>query len=308
MPINSFEDDELESIPVQKPAATPQAAAAAATPAPAATTTKSPAPPAPPKQTAAADFDGDDDEPKKAASAEEGDGGEEADTDFNDQSLYARPNALPRCRPDKDKAARFAIIKDFKMKKARSHFVEIGTGKETKKGTYRCLVKVGADDTGWCCEKLKEDSAVHVAALVLRYTNADDKTGKYSPIVDAAGNKSYPPISWELQFVDLSQFNVKQIAKLPDEDSDPYSIDIIMTRSDRAFGYEFNGASAQARWLKNPELVAEVTAAAEKLMKDNGKALEAKLGKKLDLQGWKALLSGLAKGGEEAKLENVDDL
>jgi hypothetical protein len=309
MAINSF-DDELDDVKPQQTAKPTAQAAAAAAPAqaatPAASTAKQPpTPPAPPKQVASDDFD--EDEPKKTASAEDDDADSDCDTDFDDEKLYSRPNALPRCRPEKDKAARFAFVGGVKMKTAKSHFVEIGQGKETKKGTYRCLSKVGSDEQGWCCDKLKEDGAVHVAALVVRYTNANPVTGKYDPIIDAAGNKTAPPIAWELQFVDLSQFNMKQIKKLPDEDATPYDIDIIMTRSDRAFGYEFNRAAAQARWKKNPELVKEVNEAVEKLMKDNGKRLEAKLGKKLDLLGWKALLSG-AKVHEEPKIDNIDDI
>jgi hypothetical protein len=204
-------------------------------------------------------------------------------------------------RPDKGQAKRIAFIKSVTMKSAKSHFVEIGTGKDIKQGTYRCLSQIGSDEQGFCCQKLGKDGQIHIAALVIEYTNADPKTGKYVKGADG----SVPPIEWKLGFVDLSGFNMKQIRKLPDEEQTPYDIDIIMTHADRAFGYEFNRASPRARWLQNPELVKEVEAAAERFR--DGKTLIGKLGKRLSPIEWKALLSGAALG-EEAKLENMEEL
>src|SRR5208337_4871738 len=156
---------------------------------------------------------------------------ENLDTDFDDEKVYARTGQLNQCRPDKGKAARYAFIPKewIAPQTAKSHFVETGNGKEAKKGRYRCLTSMGADaDPQYCCVTLDEDGAVEVVALVVRYTNADPVTGKYEK--DANGN--FPPIEYEIQFVRLSQFNMRQIKKLPDEDSNPFKIDIVMTHSD----------------------------------------------------------------------------
>ena len=151
---------------------------------------------------------------------------------------------------------------------------------------------------------LDEDGAVEVVALVVRYTNADPVTGKY----EKNGDGQFPPIEYEIQFVRLSQFNMRQIKKLPDEDKSPFDIDIVMTHSDgRAFGYEFNRKSNVPRWTLNPELVAEIKASAQKFLKDGGKILKSKLGQKLNEAEWKLLLSG-KKVGQDSKLEAVDDL
>lgn len=290
MAMQTFEDDELNDV---KPATATKANAAAAA---------QPAQSQPKQQQAAAteDFE-DESKPATAAKADE-DNSDIHDTDFDDEKVYSRPGVINRVRPDKGKAVRIAFIKSVKMKSAKSHFVEVGSGKDAKKGTYRCLIPVGDDTRGYCCTKLDEDSDIHIAALVLKYTNADATTGKYSKNADG----SVPPIEWELGYVDLSGFNMKQIKKLPDEDQTPYDIDIIMTHAEgRAFGYEFNRASNKARWLQNPELVKEVEAAADRFR--DGKTLIAKLGKKLNPIEWKALLSGVS-GAEEAKLENMDEL
>jgi len=290
MAMQTFEDDELDNVKPAAPAARPTAAAAAA-----AAPAQAHQPKQQPRQAVADDFD--DDAPK--AKPEE-DNSDIHVTDFDDEKVINRPGQLNRVRPEKGRARRVAFVKSVKMVSTKSHFVEIGTGKDLKQGTYRCLSLIGSDDQTYCCAKLQKDSVIHIAALVLLYTNADPTTGKY--VKGADGH--VPPIQWELGYVDLSGFNMKQIRKLPDEDQTPYDIDIIMTHADRAFGYEFNRASNKARWLQNPELVKEVEAACERFR--DGKTLISRLGKKLNLIEWKALLSGAS--GEEAKLDNMDEL
>jgi len=49
----------------------------------------------------------------------------------------------------------------------------------------------------------------------------------------------------------------------------------------------------------------EVKAAAQKFIKDNGRKLRSKLGQKLNLTEWKALLS---KRVGESKIENLEEL
>jgi hypothetical protein len=289
MAMQTFEDDELDEVKPAASAARPAAATAAAA---------APAPAQQRRQPVQDDID--ESAPPKTAKPEE-DNSDIHVTDFDDEKVINRPGQLNRVRPDKGRAVRIAFIKLVRMVSAKSHFVEIGTGKDTKQGTYRCLSPIGNDDPVYCCQKLQKDSTIHIAALVLVYKNADPTTGKYAKGADG----HVPPIQWELGYVDLSGFNMKQIRKLPDEDQTPYDIDIIMTHADRAFGYEFNRASNKARWLANPELVKEVEAAAERFK--DGKTLISRLGKRLSPIEWKALLSGVS-GGEEAKLEDMNDL
>lgn len=298
--MQTFEDDDLTNVAAPAAAAAPAPAktvapaAAAAAPAPAQTK------PAAASAPAAKKADLDDEEVKPAAKAS-GTDDDVHDTDFDDEKVMARPGQINRVRPDKGKAVRLAFVKTVRMKTAKSHFIEIGSGKDEKKGTYRCLIEVGHEEQGYCCQKYGKDSTIHIAALVIVYKNADPVTGKYTKQADG----TFAPIQWELGYVDLSGFNMKQIKKLPDEESTPYDIDIIMTHADgRAFGYEFNRASSKARWLQNPELVAEVEAAAERFK--DGKTLSSKLGKRLTPLEWKALLGGV--GGEEAKLDNMEEL
>jgi hypothetical protein len=232
---------------------------------------------------------------------------DDMDTNFDDESVYSTPKQFNQCRPGKKgEAARFAFVDFVGMKKGKKHFCEVGVGKEAKRMTVRCLVPVGVHEQGYCCQKLNEDGDLSVIALVLRYTNADVTTGKYKVATDDQGNKVMPAIAWELQWIALSSYNMQQIKKLPDEDQDPYAIDIIMTHTNRAFGYEFSRATNQALWKRNSALVEEVKAAAERYK--DGKQLVAKLGKKLDMTGWKALLSGATIGAEDAKLDNMLEL
>jgi len=257
------------------------------------------------KQTPVASKEEDfEDESKPVSSAKSEDTSDIHDTDFDDEKVLSRPGVLARIRPGKDgnpKAVRLAFIKSVKMKSAKSHYVETGSGKEIKKVNYRCLIPIGDDTRGYCCNKLDLDATIHIAALVLVYRNADPNDGKYKK----GPNGEVPPIIWELGYVDLSGFNMKQIKKLPDEESSPFDIDIIMTSAEgRAFGYEFNRASAKARWLQNPELVKEVEAACERFQ--DGKTLISKLGKKLNAIEWKALLSGGS--SDSSKLEDLDEL
>jgi hypothetical protein len=250
-------------------------------------------------QPAAAKVADEDETPKSKADDEN------LDTDFDDEKVYARLGQINQCRPEKGKAARFAFCPKewIAPQTAKSHFVPTGNGKEAKKGRYRCLTAMGADaDPQYCCVTIPEDGAVEVVALVIRYMNADPESGKYVKNADG----QFPPVEFEIQFVRLSQFNMRQIKKLPDEDSTPFGIDLVMTRTDRAFGYEFNRKSNTPRWLHDPAIAAAVKAAAQKFVKDGGKILRSKLGTKLNITEWKALLSG--KGGAEGKINDVEEL
>ena len=289
---------------VAAPAAQPQATPVAQPQAAAAT--------APAKTKTVTEDELDEPTPKAAAAGHKGTKGnapaaaadeDDLDVEFGDDKLATRPNMLNRCRPsEKGKAVRFALLPFIKPKSAKNHFVEL----PGKKLTARCLTPANSPDAGYCCAKLGEDGELHVAALVIRYTNADSKTGGYD---------KGAVIEWEVQYVDLTRSNYRAVSHLIDEmvEDNPnvsvYDIDIVMKHDpDRAFGYQFQRISQKARWKQNPELVAEVKAAAEKFTKEDGKILKGRLGKKLTLQEWKALLSGVAAGAEEARLDDVEDL
>ena len=288
-------DEDFDNLPTTPKTTTTGSAAA---PAPAAS-----APVAAPKPATA---------PVTAASAVEEDDSttvndnESLDTDFDDEKVYARPGQLNQCRPEKGKAARFAFVPKewIAPQTSKGHFVETpGKDGKIQKQRIRCLTPMGNEaEQQYCCLTLEKDGEISVVALVVRYTNADSTSGKYEK--DASGN--FPPVEFEIQFVRLSQFNMRQIKKLPDEDSNPFKIDIVMTHSEgRAFGYEFNRKSNVPRWTLDPQVAAAVKAAASRFL--DGKALRSKLGTKMNEIEWKALLSG-KKVGNDATLGNVDEL
>jgi hypothetical protein len=294
MPMQMQFDDEFENIPVTPKTTAPQSAAAAA-PAPAAS-----APPRQPpaKATAAAV---EEDSPKGTTV----DDNENLSTDFDDEKVYARPGQLNQIRPDKGKAVRFAFVPKewIAPQTAKSHFVEMTKDGKPFKIRVRCLTPMGNEaEWAYCCTALEKDGDVVVAALVIHYTNANPVTGKYDK--DSKGN--FPPIEFEIGFVRLSSFNMRQIKKLPDEDKTPFDIDIVMTNADsRAFGYEFNRKSNTPRWTLDPEVAAKVKTAAQRFL--DGKALRSKLGQKLNEIEWRALLSG-KKIGSDSTLGNVEEL
>jgi hypothetical protein len=275
-----FTDDELEDLPVAKSTHTTTATATAKAP--------------------AKDESEDEDIPVKTAASKPShvttDEDENLDVGFGDQKLMSKGDGLNRIRPDKNKVARFALLPFISPKKGFSHFVDT----KDKKGTFRCAPTKGEDEIPYCCGKLDEEGMMHVVALAIHYTNADAKTGIY---------EKGQPIEWEVGYIDLSRSNYRAVSNLAPEDSDVYSIDIVMSKKDSGIGYEFVLRSAKAKWKQNPELAAEVEAAAQKFIKDGGKKLIGKLGRKLTVAEWKIMLSGLqAASGKEASLEDIEDL
>jgi hypothetical protein len=214
------------------------------------------------------------------------------DVSFDDDKFAAKGDGLKRIRAEKNRAARFSILDVIQLKAGKSHFID-------SKGTYRCLTPMDANAVNeYCCEKLAKEGALHVVGLAVEYTNADPSTGKYKPET---------PIEWEIGYVDMSAANYHSIKKLPEEEQTVFDIDIIMTRNNRAFGYDFNKAS-KARWKLNPELKEEVLAAAKRFTRDNGAKLVAKLGRHATAMEWKTLLAGQAAGADAANLDEMDDL
>jgi hypothetical protein len=222
--------------------------------------------------------------------------------EFGDQKLISRSDGLDRIRPDKDKVVRFALLPFLKGKDGKplaligkSHFLD----KVEKKGTYRCA-PAKDNETPFCCAKLDQAGMIHVVALAIHYTNADAKTGSYEKGV---------PVEWQIGYVDLSRSNFRSVSGLAPEDSSVYDIDIVMSKKTSGIGYEFVLRSTKAKWSLNPELAAEVEAEAQQFIKDGGKKLNSKLGRKLSLIEWRALLSGHQAGsGKEASLEDIEDL
>ena len=93
---------------------------------------------------------------------------------------------------------------------------------------------------------------------VLHYVNADKGSGRYAN--DANG--LLLPMEWELRYVSFRPLEVRQIRRLPDDNQNPFDIDIIRTISNTGIGYEFSRASNKARWKANRGVVQEVERAA----------------------------------------------
>lgn len=271
MALQNFED-ELDNIsPVKTPATT--------------TTAK-------PTTTKVTVEDDGDDVPSAKSTAAANDVDDNLDVQFGDEKLMRKGDGLNRVRPaEKGKVVRFALLPYIAPKSAKNHFID-------EKGTYRCLT--GKDgEQAFCCKKMGKDGAFHVVALVLKYTNADSKTGKI---------EKGQPLEWEIGFVDLSRANYAQVSRLPEEEQSVYDIDIVMTHADRAFGYEFNKISSRARWKMNPELTAQVEEAAQIFVRDGGKKLIGKLGKKATVQEFQTMLNKPGANADDASLDDVDNL
>ena len=282
--MKQFDNDELDELPV----------ASVSTKSKPTTTSHVATPRATPKD----ELDDDDTPPvvKSNSKASADDDDENLDIEFGDQRFMTKGDGLNRIRPDKDKVVRFALLPFLSPKSAKSHFVD----SKDKKGTYRCAPVKSEDEIPYCCQKLDDEGAQHVVALALHYTNADPKTGTY---------EKGTPIDWEIGYVDLSRSNYRSVSGLAPEDSSVYDIDIVMSKKTSGIGYDFVAKSLKAKWKLNPELAAEVEAVAQKFVKDGGKKLISKLGRKLSVIEWRALLSGVqAASGKEASLADIDDL
>ena len=211
---------------------------------------------------------------------------EDDDCEFGDTKLMRKTDGLDRVRPAKGDAVRFAILPGFKPKKAMNHYID-------KKGTYRCLTS--EEGEGICCKQLGA-ADLHIAALVVHYTNANTKTGKYSP--------DQTDTEFEIKYVYLSRTNFADISALVQEDERPEDFDIVMTHRENGVGYKMARISKEARWKKHKAVVAAVTEAAEKF--EDGVLLTKKLGKKINAIEWKQLLSTLDGSAEEEDGDNSD--
>jgi len=200
------------------------------------------------------------------------------DFEFGDEKLMYRGDGLDRLRPEKGSASRFAIVPFLKTKKAHNHYID-------KKGTFRCTTS--DEGEGLCCKSLGKPNLQFVA-VVVHYTNANSKTGKYTKEVEAT--------EYEIKYVNLSQTNFSDISALVQEDEHVTGFDIVMTHRENGIGYKFSRASSEARWKKKG-LTDEIKAACAKF--EDGVLLTKKLGKRLSPLEWKALISSIGSDGDE---------
>jgi len=115
-----------------------------------------------------------------------------------------------------------------------------------------------------------------IIVQIVHYLNADPVTGKYEKNIRDANEFK---IEWQIRHLCLTQFEMRQILRLRDEDQTPFDIDIIMSPAEgRAFGYEFNRASNKARWKHNPEVAEQVEKAAVVAANAFAARLEGKAG------------------------------
>lgn len=222
---------------------------------------------------------------------------EELDCDWNDESLMRKKDPLPRIRPDKGKAVRFAILPFVKPKRAFNHYID-------KKGTFRCLST--EDSEGVCCTSGKAGNAnLSIVALAAKYVNCDPKTGKYD------GKYKVTDTECEIGHVSLSRSNYTAINKLVEdevtasgESESVFDFDIIMTHNETTgIGYTLARASRTPRWKKDEAVSTELEEAAKPFL--DGKLLTSRLGRKQSAIEWKALLASLD-GGEGEDGDNED--
>jgi hypothetical protein len=310
--------DELDDLPVTKAAAAPVKSAA--------TMEEEDDPKASMKKTSAS-----------ASAAPAAGDDEDLTVEFGDRELMKKTGLLERLRPEKGKVVRFALLTDFvKAQMAFTHYID-------KKGTYRCMVdklkrtpihkcftcgKVAIDDPqkgfkkecvcptsifgdpdaeGFCCKKLKEASERQFVALAVYYKNAGTEDG---------GLEKGVALDWEIRYVQLTQANFRAISRLIEEEVvDPSGqtrpgtvndMDIVMSHADKAFGYEFHKKAPRPRFRQNPELLAEVKEKLKPYL--DGVKLKNRLGRTVTDLEFKALLSSLAAGSEDAKLGDVESL
>jgi hypothetical protein len=117
-----------------------------------------------------------------------------------------------------------------------------------------------------------------VVVPIIRYTNADPTTGKYTKTPDG----TFPDIEWEIRYLYATRDDLREIKKLPDDKQAPCDIDIVMTWSPRSITMKHGGPSGpiygiervsnHARWKKDPAVVAEVEAAIKQIHPDRAEA------------------------------------
>lgn len=115
----------------------------------------------------------------------------------------------------------------------------------------------------WNKEEFRSADSPVETVLVLVYLNADPLTGSYTMTTDAAGNKTAPPVEYELARLQLSapdqwHLNALTYAGKSWHDCD-YSVGINEDHEQK----EFYRMSSRARWTTDPDLVKAVEAERE---------------------------------------------
>ena len=303
-------DDELIDLVPAKPQAAPSATVAATVqPAPQQQAAAQAAPAPQPQAAPASRMEVDDiDIPhqqhqpqqggsKAAASKEEAADFAGEEVDWGDAEIMKRGDGLDRIRPEKksDKVIRLALLPFLgRPHGCRTHFVATREGKRQ----YVCMGRNEGTPPriafipGLCCKHLDEEGRYHCISLALQYTNSDPdvldpRSGNYA--------KGYSgPIEFKIGFLDLSRPNFRSVTNLIEEGASIYDYDLVMVLNGNK--YEFHIKARTPRWRTSPELAKAVEEACHPFVQDGGRKLYRRLGKRLSILEWKALLSGLAAG------------
>lgn len=283
--MKQFHDDELIDIPMQPRQAAPRQQQQPQQPQPPEDFSSGPASSPQPQHRLTLNDDvpvGPQAEPRQQPKAGDACGEE---VGWGDRTTMRMGDGLERIRPDEgsDKAVRFALLPFLRPRRARVHWVLVGTGKSPR----LCLAQ--GDAPGWCCTRPGEEGRYRVVVLALCYTNANPKGG-YTKLPDG----SIPPIAWKVRCLDLSPSNYRKISELPEDDASPYDYAMSMVNT----RYEIS-IKTRALWKADPEVC--------KAVADGGVKLGRKLGKKMSLGEWKTLLSGAAPSSD-ASLDDMGDL
>ena len=233
------------------------------------------------------------------------------DVDFGDEALMAKGDGFDKIMPpdnDKTRVVRVCLLTDVvKPKRDHIHFV-------TNKGSFRCNSlrddKFMVTKQAICCKALdadeKQKAQLTVACLAVWYKNADPTTGKYTKKKDKQGNEYIDPVEYEIGWVKLSRSAYRRVTRLIPEDRKPHEIDLLISHKD-PIGFEYSVITQDARFRKNPELLAEILEASEPFL--DGKKLTSKLGKKITDLEFAAMFSGkAASSSAKAQVDDVSDL
>ena len=204
--------------------------------------------------------------------------------DEANQEYLKSEDFLPVIQIEKNQVARFAFAPGFKLKHAKVHYLE-------GHGSFRCIST--KDKQAVCCQKAGKPKDRFVG-LVIRYQNADPKTGKF------ANNDTKPEIA--IEAVRLSRANYRDINEAIEEGQSVYDIDLKMRHDEsRSFGYRFTRIAPTPRWKM---IESELPALLEPYK--DGTKLASRLGKTLNSVELTGILTGASDSDDTA--ESVEKL
>jgi hypothetical protein len=188
-------------------------------------------------------------------------------------------DGLTMVKINKGEVARFSFVPNQKILRSRVHYVE-GTG------SIQCI-STKESPNQVCCRKGGQAKDRFVA-LIYRYTNVDNKTGKF------VAGATAPAI--EVQAVRMSRSNMRDILDSVEDGQSVYDVDVRMKHDEsRAFGYKFSKAASKPSW-KAIEAEALVLSAPY----DKSK-LASRLGKKFDVTQLNAVFASGAGNTAESQ-------